>query len=70
MTIWNHYQTTQSPEDALNVLAVASGGARLFAGSIDFLLELQQELDLPVDTLVSLTTVTELTTLEFCQEKL
>ena len=70
MTIWNHYQTPQSPEDALIVLAVALGGVRLFAGSIDLLLELQQELRSPVDTVVSINLVTEITTLEFCQEKL
>jgi len=70
MTIWNHYQTTQSPEDALNVLAVALGGAHLFAGSINLLLELQQELRSPVDTVVSINLVTGPTMLEFCQEKL
>lgn len=70
MTIWKHYHFAQSPMDTLKALDRAQVDARLIAGGTDLLLELQQELRSPVDTIVSINLVTEITTLEFCQEKL
>ncbi len=64
MTIWNTYYLAKSPEDALQALAKAPGSARLIAGGSDLLLELQQGLRPPVDTLVDVTAIPEMTTLE------
>lgn len=64
MTIWNTYYLAKSPEDALQALAQAPGSARLIAGGSDLLLELQQGLRPPVDTLVDVTAIPEMTTLE------
>lgn len=70
MTIWKHYHIAHSPEDALNALAEAPGSSRLIAGGTDLLLELQQGLHPPVDTLVDISGVPEMNILELRQEQL
>ena len=63
MTTWKHYHLAQSPEDALEALSNAAGSARIIAGGTDLLLELQQGLKPPVDTLVDVSAVSEMTDL-------
>ena len=64
MTTWNHYHLAHSINDALGALRSSSGPARLVAGGTDYLLELQQGHHSPVDTLVDITCIPELTCLE------
>lgn len=64
MTIWKTYYLAKSAEDALQALTKAPGSARLIAGGSDLLLELQQGLRPPVDTLVDVTAIPEMTVLE------
>lgn len=64
MTAWNTYYLAQSISDALDVLASAPGEACLVAGGTDLLLDLQQGRHPPVDTLVDVTNIPELTLLE------
>ncbi len=70
MTIWNCYYLAHSIEDALQALAKASGPARLVAGGTDLLLELQQGRQAAVDTLVDITQIPELKTIEVTGERL
>lgn len=70
MPIWNNYHLAQSIDDALQALSAAPGPARLIAGGTDFLLDLQQGRHSGVDTLVDVTAIPELTTLEIRQGKL
>jgi CO/xanthine dehydrogenase FAD-binding subunit len=64
MTAWNTYYLAQSISDALDALANAPGEACLVAGGTDLLLDLQQGRHPPVDTLVDVTRIPELTALE------
>lgn len=70
MTIWKQYYHARSTTDALEALASAQGPARLIAGGTDLLLELQQGLHPSVDTLVDITSIPEMITLEIRQDKL
>lgn len=70
MPIWNNYHLAQSINDALQALSAAPGPARLIAGGTDLLLDLQQGRHPAVDTLVDVTAIPELTTLEIRQGKL
>lgn len=64
MPLWKHYHIANSIEDALQALETAPGLARLVAGGTDLLLDLQQHRQAPVDLLVDVTRVPELTCLE------
>lgn len=64
MSTWNNYHLAHSIEDALQALAASSGPARPVAGGTDLLLELQQGHHSPVDTLVDISRIPELTQLE------
>jgi carbon-monoxide dehydrogenase medium subunit len=64
MSIWKHYHLATSIQDALQTLAQAQEPSRLIAGGTDLLLDLQQGRVPPVDTLVDITQVPELTCLE------
>jgi xanthine dehydrogenase FAD-binding subunit len=64
MPIWNNYYTARSVEDALQAMAVAPGVCRTIAGGTDLLLDLQQGRLSPVDTLVDVTAIPEMTCLE------
>jgi len=64
MSIWKHYHLATSIQDALQTLAQAHEPSRLIAGGTDLLLDLQQGRHSPVDTLVDITQVPDLTCLE------
>ena len=64
MPLWNNYHLAESVTDALQALAHAQGNARLIAGGTDLLLDLQQGRQPPVDTLVDVSDVPDLTLLE------
>jgi carbon-monoxide dehydrogenase medium subunit len=70
MSLWNTYHLAHSIHDALNWLSTADGPARLIAGGTDLLLDLQQGRHPPVDTLVDVTAIPELTTIELRQDNL
>jgi CO/xanthine dehydrogenase FAD-binding subunit len=70
MRLWNHYHVAQSIQEALERLASAPTPARLIAGGTDMLLDLEQGRCPPVDTLVDITQVPELTCLEIRQDHL
>jgi xanthine dehydrogenase FAD-binding subunit len=64
MSIWKRYIVAHSLPEAIDALAAASGPARPVAGGTDLLLELQQGHHSPIDTLVDITSIPELTCLE------
>ena len=64
MTLWKTYHLAQSIPDALQALESAPGTARILGGGTDLLLDLQQGRHAPVDTLVDVTGIPELTILE------
>ncbi len=64
MTAWNQYIIARTIQDALQALSAAHGSARPIAGGTDLLLDLQQGRHPPVDTLVDITHIPELTKLE------
>jgi carbon-monoxide dehydrogenase medium subunit len=70
MPIWKNYHIAKNPLDALDALAGSPGPARLIAGGTDLLLELQQGLRPPVDTLVDITAIPEMGVLEIQGEQL
>jgi CO/xanthine dehydrogenase FAD-binding subunit len=70
MTLWKTYHLACNVADALQVLSAAPGGSRLVAGGTDLLLDLQQGRHPPVDTLVDITQIPELTVLEMRQAEL
>lgn len=70
MTLWKDYHLAQSITDALETLTNTPGPARLIAGGTDLLLDLQQGRHPPVDTLVDVSAVTEMTTIEIRQDRL
>ena len=61
---WNHYLIPLSIEEALAALAASEGPACPVGGGTDLLLEIQQGHHPPVDTLVDVTRIPELTRLE------
>ncbi|HEX7973200.1 MAG TPA: FAD binding domain-containing protein [Anaerolineales bacterium] len=63
MIPWNKYHLAQTVNDALEALA-APGSARLIGGGTDLLLDLQQGRQSPVQTLVDVTAIPEMTALE------
>ena len=64
MPIWNSYYLPESIDEALNLLTAGPGPARLVAGGTDLLLDLQQGRHPPVEALVDVTRVVEMTVLE------
>ena len=64
MSLWKHYHIATSIDDALEALASAPQPACLVAGGTDLLLELQQGHHSPVESLIDLTRIPELTCLE------
>jgi carbon-monoxide dehydrogenase medium subunit len=73
MPLWKNYHLARNPQEALEVLAAAQRDGRtasLVAGGTDLLLDMQQGRHAPVDTLVDITAVPEMTALEIRQERL
>lgn len=70
MILWKDYHLAHSIEDALETLWNAPGPARLIAGGTDLLLDLQQGRHPPVHTLVDVSAVPEMTSIELRREKL
>jgi carbon-monoxide dehydrogenase medium subunit len=70
MSLWKHYLLPNSLSDALHALATSPGIVRIIAGGTDLLLDLQQGRQEPVDTLVDISHVPELTCLEMRAEGL
>lgn len=64
MPLWKKYHIARSVEEALQVMTAAPGACRAIAGGTDLLLDLQQGRLPPVDTLVDVTAIPELTCLE------
>jgi len=64
MPIWKNYHLAISIDDALQALEISPAPCRLIAGGTDLLLDLQQGRQAPVDTLVDITRIPELTCLE------
>jgi xanthine dehydrogenase FAD-binding subunit len=64
MSLYKNYYLSHHIEDALQALADAPGTTRIIAGGTDLLLDLKQGRHLPVDTLVDVSQVEELSTLE------
>jgi carbon-monoxide dehydrogenase medium subunit len=64
MSLWNHYHLAQSVEDALQALAACVGTGRVIAGGTDLLLDLQQGRHIPVDLLVDVNQIAEMTAVE------
>jgi CO/xanthine dehydrogenase FAD-binding subunit len=64
MNLWQHYLLPGNVIEALQGLASAPGPACLIAGGTDLMLELQQGHFGPVDTLVDITSIPEMTALE------
>lgn len=70
MKIWNNYILVNSKEDAIDALHQYEGKSRLVAGGTDLLLEMQQGLQPPIDTLIDINGVPELLNLEVIEDKL
>lgn len=70
MKIWNNYYLAESIEDALAMSSTAPGSTRFIAGGTDLLLDLQQGRQNPLDTLIDVTNIPEMTLLEIRQERL
>jgi len=64
MTLWKNYHIARSIDDALEVMANASGDSQIIAGGTDLLLDIQQGRHTPVHTLVDVTEISEMTRLE------
>jgi xanthine dehydrogenase FAD-binding subunit len=64
MNLWQHYLLPGNVIEALQGLAAAPGPACLIAGGTDLMLDLQQGHFGPVNTLVDITSIPEMTTLE------
>jgi carbon-monoxide dehydrogenase medium subunit len=70
MSFWKNYFLAHTLTDALQALAGAAGPACPIAGGTDLLLDLQQGRHAPVDTLVDVTAVAEMTALEIRGDRL
>jgi len=70
MPTWNNYHLAKSIDDALRALETSPAPCRVIAGGTDLLLDLQQGRQPPVDTLVDITCIPELTCLEIRDDTL
>jgi carbon-monoxide dehydrogenase medium subunit len=70
MKLWNQYHLPETIDAAMNLLHVHVGNARLIAGGTDLLLDIQQGRHPPVDTLVDITAIPELRTIEVKDEEI
>ncbi|MFZ4814741.1 MAG: FAD binding domain-containing protein [Phototrophicaceae bacterium] len=61
MTLWKHYFTPKTVDEALALLAEHQGNARVIAGGTDLLIDLRAEGGEPQEALVDITSIEELT---------
>jgi carbon-monoxide dehydrogenase medium subunit len=64
MALWNQYHLPTTVDEALSLLTRYEGRARVVAGGTDLILELQQGRRPPVDALIDVTRVDEMTHIE------
>ena len=64
MTLWNHYHTPSTIEEALALLASYQGGARIIAGGTDLLLDIRQGHTPRPEALIDVTCIPDLTVIE------
>lgn len=64
MTLWNHYHTPLTIDEALTLLDSYQGGARLIAGGTDLLLDIRQGHLPPPDALIDVTRIAGLNTIQ------
>jgi carbon-monoxide dehydrogenase medium subunit len=64
MPLWQTYSLPQTITEAFQALSAAKGAARVIAGGTDLLLDLQQGRLPPMDTLVDVTRIPEMTCVE------
>ena len=64
MSLWKNYYLAKSIPDALQALTACAGPARLVAGGTDLLLDLQQGRHPPLDTLVDVNAIPEMSLVE------
>lgn len=64
MTIWKDYQLVYSLPEALEVMQKAGEFARFVSGGTDLLLEIQQGVHSPIDTLIDLNHIKDMKVLE------
>ena len=64
MAFWNHYHLPTTVDEAIALLARYEGQARVVAGGTDLILELQQGHRPPVEALVDVTRIAEMTRIE------
>ena len=64
MTLWKKYLQPSTVEDVLTALGVEPDRSAVIAGGTDLLLDLQQGRHSPVDTLVDVTKIPEMTTIQ------
>ena len=64
MAFWNHYHLPSSVDEALSLLMSYAGQARVVAGGTDLILELQQGRRAPVEALIDVTRISEMTRIE------
>ena len=64
MAIYKHYHLPNTIHEALQLMDAAPAESRYIAGGTDLLLDLQQGRQRPVDTLVDVTRIVEMTSIE------
>ncbi len=69
MNFWSKYILSTSIDEALQALSAAPGPARPVAGGTDLLLDLQQGHQTPVHTLVDISRIPEMQSLELRGER-
>jgi carbon-monoxide dehydrogenase medium subunit len=70
MNLWQEYKQPTSIGEAIQALSTATGPVMPIAGGTDLLLDLKQGRHSPVHTLIDLTSVPEMTTLELRRDEL
>ncbi|HVO44157.1 MAG TPA: FAD binding domain-containing protein [Aggregatilineales bacterium] len=68
MKFWSHYHVAHSVEEALELLQRYEGRAQVIAGGTDLLIDIQHGSHPPVETLIDITKIPELTTLDTVKE--
>jgi len=70
MVLWERYLNPTSIQEAMQALQGAAYGARVIAGGTDLLLEIQQGRRPPVHTLIDITRIPELQTIDYSDDEI